>query len=325
MNNLEIAKIFKEISIILDIQEIAIKPQAYIKAASYIESMQEDIAHIYHEKWEKWLENLPWIWKNIALKIIELIKTDQLKFINKLRMQIPIDVKWLISIEWIWPKTIKKLYKSFWIKTVNDLYKIAKMWKIKTLGWFKEKSEENIIKNIEFLKSKKTKYSYKEWIKIANELIKYIKKYKWLNKIEICWSIRRGKKSIKDIDILASWSDQEKLINHFCSYEKIISIIWKWLTKTSVKLNNWVNIDLRIIPEKSWWSAMQYFTWSKEHNINLRKIAINKWFKLNEYWLFKWNKQIWWKTENEIYNLLWFDIIPPNERINKWEFEKYIS
>ena len=323
MDNLEMSKVFREIWLLLEIDDVAFKPASYFKVSRMLELMPDDICLIYHNWWEKALISLPWIWESIAKKAIELIETGKLKYLEKLKKENPIQIMDLVKIEWIWPKTVKKLHDAFWIKSLKDLEIVARKWKIHTIPWFKEKSEEKILKSIEFFKSQHWPVSYKYAKTVADNLIKKIKSFPETQKIEIAGSLRRKKEFIWDIDILVQTKDPEKLIEKISKIDDIIYIHWKWLTKISIKLKNGIDTDIKVVSKNSWWSALQYFTWNKDHNINLRRIAQKKWLKLNEYWLYKWNTIVAGKTEKEIYEYLAFNLIPPEQRINDGEFLKY--
>jgi DNA polymerase (family 10) len=159
-----------------------------------------------------------------------------------------------------------------------------------------------------------------------------LKSLKEVEKINVCGSVRRMKETIGDVDFLVvtknlhpvrkkSSNGARKIMDFFCSQPDIIKIWGKGLTKSSIRLKDGFDVDLRVVPKKSYGSALQYFTGSKEHNIHLRKIAISKGFKLNEYGLFRGSKMIAGKNEEEIYRALEMDCPPPELRENRGEIE----
>ncbi|MFH1392301.1 MAG: DNA polymerase/3'-5' exonuclease PolX [bacterium] len=310
MKNLEIAKIFYNMSAYLEMTDIKFKPEAYERAARAIETMPQDIEEVK-------LENIPGVGRHIADKIQEYLKTGKIKAYQKLKKQIPVKIEELVAVEGIGPKRVKILYKSLGIRNIKDLEKNAKAGKIAKLENFGEKTERNILKGIEFVKASQGRILLGQALPIA-ESIKQ-KLFKYCQKISIAGSLRRMQETIGDIDLLAA--AEQSAIEHFVKMPGIKKIWAQGPTKASVRLNAGFDVDLRIIKPASWGSALQYFTGSKEHNISLRRIAISKGCKLNEYGLFKNNKKIAGKTEQEIYNKLGLDFIPPEIRQNTGELE----
>ena len=145
MDNLQIAKTFREIAAYLDVDDVPFKPQAYRKAARSIEALPNDLALIYHEKGLKGLEAIPGVGKAIAEKIAELIDTGKLKYLEKLHKQIPVKMIELTAIEGVGPKMVKKLFQELGIKNIKQLERAAKQHKIQKLDGFREKTEQNIL------------------------------------------------------------------------------------------------------------------------------------------------------------------------------------
>ncbi|MFW6130429.1 MAG: DNA polymerase/3'-5' exonuclease PolX [Atribacterota bacterium] len=324
MTNQEIAKILYEISEYLEMQDVQFKPRAYEKAAHSIEALEESIFHIYEQKGIKGLDQIPAVGKGMAEKIEELIKTGHLKYYEKLKKKMPVNVKELTAIEGIGPKMVKSLYKHLKIKNIEDLEKAAKAGKIRELEGFGEKTEENILKGIDFLKKSKGRFVLGFIIPQVREVEQKIKNFKGVGKAIVGGSIRRKKETIGDCDLLVTVSSDKaakQVSDFFVNMPEVVHIYNHGKTRCSVKLNNGMDFDLRIVPEKSFGSALQYFTGNKAHNIALRKIAIKKGLKLNEYGLFRNKKQIAGKTEQEIYQELGLKWMDPELRTNHGEIK----
>lgn len=323
MINKELAKIFFEISNYLEIENEPFKPEAYRRASVFLENMNGSIVNVYKKGGVKALEDLPIIGKSIALKIEEYIKTGEIKYYEKYKKRIPINFSELTRIEGLGAKTAIILWKTLKVKDLKDLERVAKEGKIKNIPGFGEKSEKNILESIAFLKKEKGRILFKEIFPIVEKIKKDLKSLKEVEKIEICGSYRRKEKTIGDIDILIATKNPSKVMNHFVNMDYVDKIWGKGLSKSSVRIKEGIDVDLRVIPLKKFGSALQYFTGSKEHNIYIRSVAINKGMKLSEYGLFKGDKLIVSKKEKEIYFALGFKLIPPEERLNKGEFKKY--
>lgn len=321
MINNQIAKILFEISVYLDMEGVAFKPRAYEKAALAIEALEDDLKDIYKKEGLNGLKRIPGVGESIAEKIEEYIKTGRIKYHEDLRKKMPIDLENLLAIEGLGPKMIKKLYKSLKIKNIDDLEKAALSHKIRKLPTFGEKTEENILKGIGFLKKSKGRFVLGFIHPLIKEIENRLKKLKEVEKIQVSGSVRRMKETIGDIDFLAISKNPSKVMDFFVSMPEVINIYSKGKTKSSVRLNNGIDADLRIVKKESFGSASQYFTGNKDHNIILRKIAQAKGLKLNEYGLFKGRKQIAGESEEEIYKILGLDYIEPELRENTGEIE----
>jgi len=323
--NEDLAKIFYEMAIYLEMDDVLFKPQAYEKAAIGIESLNEDIRDIYKRGGIKELEKIPGVGKNISEKIEEFLKTGRIKEHLLLKKKIPVDLENLMKIEGIGPKKIKELYKKLKIKTVEDLEKAALEKKIRKLENFGEKSEKNILESIAFFKRNKDRFLLHQILPEVKEIVKKLISLKDVKKISIAGSLRRMKETIGDADILVVSDDPEKINEFFISLDGVVKVWGSGKTKSSVRMKRGYDIDLRVVPQKSFGSALQYFTGSKEHNILTRRIAIEKGLKLNEYGLFKGKKMIAGKDEREIYKALGMEYIEPELRENTGEIEAAIK
>jgi DNA polymerase IV (family X) len=230
--------------------------------------------------------NLPGVGESIAEKIIEYLKTGKIKELEELKREVPVDVETLTNIEGVGPKTVYKLYKALGIKTLEDLERACKEHKIRRLPGFGAKSEEKILKGIEFFKQSGKRFILGFIFPIVEELTNYLKESGLAKEVVTAGSYRRKKETVGDIDILAISDKPEKLMNYFVSFPEVDYIYGQGPTKTMVRLKNGLDVDLRVVPEESFGAALAYFTGSKEHNIQMRELAIKRGWKLNEYGLF---------------------------------------
>lgn len=329
MRNQEIAKIFKEMAIYLEMENVPFKPQAYERAAATIELLSEDLEEIYKKNNLKGLISIPGIGAGIAQKITEYLETNTIKEYEKLKNKIPVDLSNLITVEGLGPKGIKKLYKYLDIKNIQELEKAALEHKICQVEGFGEKSEAKILQSIKFLKHSSGRFILGFITPTIRELENRLHKLPDVKKIITAGSVRRRKETIGDIDILITIKEQKnnfpkiakKIIDYFISMPEVMQVLAQGETKSSIKLKEGLNVDLRIVSQSSYGAALNYFTGSKEHNIALRELALQKGYKLNEYGLFKNNKKIAGSTEEEIYQILGLEYIEPELRENTGEIE----
>jgi len=318
MKNLEIARIFYEIADMLEFQGIEFKPVAYRRAARTIENLSGSVESVY-EKGE--LEKLPGVGKSIAKKIEEILRTGRLRYYEKLKKQIPVRIDELGRVPELGPKSIKKLYEQLGIKNLRDLEKAARNHKIRLLEGFGEKSESEILKGIELAKKGKERMLLGLVLPIAEQIVNELKLLKGTVHVNYAGSVRRMVETIGDLDILVTSKNPKLVMDHFCGMKDVKKIIAKGSTKSSVRLRNGLQVDIRVVDDAVYGSALQYFTGSKNHSIELRKIAIKKGYKLSEYGLFKGEKLIAGKTEKDVYEKLGLQFIPPELRENRGEID----
>jgi len=320
MLNQKIAKIFGEMAEYYQMKDDQFRPRAYERAARLIESMDEDVEDIYKKDGVLGLTKIPGIGAGLAGHIEEYAKTGKIKIFEKLKREAPINLESFSAVEGVGPKMLMSLYKNLKIKNIRDLEKAARAGKIRTLPRFGEKTEENILRSIQLSQEHQGRFLLGYVSPIVSEIEKNLGTLRSVKKIITCGSIRRRKETVGDIDILAMAANTREIMGYFVSMSSVEKIIAKGETKSSVHLDIGIDADLRVVPEKSFGAAMQYFTGSKDHNIELRKIAMKKGWKLNEYGLFdSRNKQIAGRTEEEIYRKLGLDWMPPEMRENQGE------
>ncbi len=319
--NRQLAKIFYEIADYLDMDDLSFRPFAYRRAADFLESSKTSVRELYDKEKIKGLVALPGIGENIAKKIEEYLKTGEIKYYNRLKKKAPIDIRGLIAIEGVGPKTVKKLYKELNVKTIEDLERVAKEGKVAQLDGFGEKSQKSIIEGIEFLKKTKGRVSLGEALPIADEIISFLSKADQVLKVDSAGSLRRMKETIGDIDILVASDDPQKVMDRFVSMNGVEKVWGVGQTKASIRMREGFNVDLRVVSPDSYGSALQHFTGSKDHNIRLRRFAIEKSMKVNEYGVFKGDKRIAGQDEPSVYKSLKMDYIPPEMREDFGEVE----
>ena len=321
MKNAEVARILKNISILLDMDDVQFKPRAYEKAALSVEALEEDVEEIYSKGGLKALKQIPGVGESIAEKIEELIKTGKLAYYEELREKAPVDLEVLSGIEGLGPKTIKVLWQKLGIKGINDLEKAALAHKIAGLPGFKKKSEANILKGIEFAKKSTGRYILGFTLPLIRDIEGRLKRRSEVKTVVVAGSVRRMKETIGDVDFLVVSDKPEVVADFFVSMPEVVQVIEKGKTKTAVKLKMGLNADVRVLPEESFGAALQYFTGNKLHNIELRRIAQKKGWKLSEYGIFHKEKQIAGRTEEDVYEKLGLKWIPPEMRENTGEIE----
>jgi DNA polymerase (family 10) len=302
------------------------KARAYRRTADIIENLSSNVEEIYNKEKLKGLWKIPSVGKAIASKIEEYITTGKIQYFEELNKRTPINIEEFYDLEGIGigPKTIRALYNSLGIKNLSDLEKAASEGKIHSIPGFSYKKEESILKKIQSLKKERRgrRYLLGDVYTLVKEIEVRLSNIKGVKKAIAVGSFRRMKETVGDIDYLVLSDAPELVMDYFASMPEVDEVVGKGPNKTFVKLNNGMDADLLAVPKENFGSALQYFTGSKEHSIVLRKIAISKNLRLNEWGVYdKNNRMIAGLTEEEVYHALGLEWIPPEMRENNGEIE----
>ncbi|RLE14275.1 DNA polymerase/3'-5' exonuclease PolX [Candidatus Aerophobetes bacterium] len=322
VDNIKIARIFREIADLLSIKgENPFRIRAYEKAADILEHLSGNIEELYREGK---LKQIPGIGKGILEKIETIIKTGTLPLYEQLKSNFPPGLIEIISIPDVGPKTAKLLYEKMGIKNVEELEDAAKKGMLRGLAGMGERKEENILRGIKLYRMRSSRMLLGRALPLVNAVISELttKASSLIEKISPAGSLRRGKETVGDIDILATSSNPDSLMDAFSNLSFVEEVLVKGETKTSILTDQGFQMDLRVVSSESFGAALQYFTGSKSHNIKLRERAIRKGLKINEYGVFNQEgRKIAGEKEEEVYSILNLHFIPPELREDRGEIE----
>ena len=319
MINQELSSIFEDLADMEEIEGNRWESLAYRRVASSISLLTEDIMDIYRRNE---LRRIDGVGIATEKKIIEYIKTGKISKHRDLIEKYTIDFQSLRKIQGLGPKRIALLHLALGVKNLDELVEAVKADKVSTVPGFGKKSQESLKKSIDFfLSTGANRIPLADCYDSIQEFVEKLKLSGKFNQLQVAGSTRRMKETVGDIDILCSSNDPKGASDYFLNIGEVKHVIAKGDTKISVLLSIGLNCDLRIIDSKSFGSALQYFTGSKEHNIRLRDLAINYGMKLNEYGLFRGDSTIASITEEEVYNKLGLQWVPPELRENMGEIE----
>ncbi len=320
MVNQQIAQKFYKTADLLEIMgENPFRVRAYRNAARTIESLGRDLSEMVAQGEE--LTKLPGIGKDLAGKIREIIETGTFSKLKELEAKVPPGLIELLKVEGLGPKRIKTLYDTLGITSLEELREAAAKGQISALPGFGKKLEQTILKGVVLAKKEGRRFRWAYAESFALELVRFLKKAKGLNQIEVAGSFRRRKETVGDLDILVTASNPEKIIEHFVSFPDIKTIISKGQTRSTVILSSDIQVDLRAVEEESYGSALHYFTGSKAHNIAIRTIAQKAGLKINEYGVFRGKDWVAGRSEDEIFSAVGLPFIEPELRENRGEIE----
>jgi DNA polymerase (family 10) len=324
MENREIAAVFEEISnlmkIVQDDPKWTFKAAAYDRAKRSIESYPERLEDIARDPKRK-LTDIPGVGADLAKKIAELVETGQSSYHQEQLAKIPRSLLDLLQLQTVGPQKVRLFYQQANIRSVDELEAAAKEGRLRSLPGMSEKSEENILKAIEVFRRAAGRFRLDTAYETAEVLTAWLRDSKAVEEVTPAGSLRRGRETVGDLDLLVTGRDPSSIADHFVKFPGIAAILAKGEDKVSVKLKNDLQVDVRMLERSAYGAALQYFTGSKEHNVALRDRAKRHGWKLNEYGLFHGENNLASRTEEEIYEKLGLSWIPPELRENLGEIE----
>jgi len=324
MENLKIAQIFREMADILELMgENRFRYLAYRRAAQTIEHSSREMRQIADENPKKLLD-LPGVGQGLADKIVEILHSGDCREHQMLLAGFKTGLLELLTIRGLGPQKVKKFYTELGIDSLSKLKHAAEVGLLAKLPGMGEKSQTDVIKAIQDHEKHSQRLILHAAIEMADRLVVYLKTCPVVDRVEYAGSCRRKQETVGDIDILATGKDHARIVAHFVTQPDVQEILAQGETKASVvleSLNGTIQSDLRVVDESSFGAALHYFTGSKAHNIAIRKLAISKGLKLNEYGLFKGEKKIAGKTEEGVFKALGLPYIIPELRRDEGEIE----
>lgn len=320
MTNKEVAEILRRIADMLEIKgEIVYKALAYRRAADNIEYLGRDVEDVWREGR---LTEIPGVGKSLAEKLDELFRTGKMSYYEELKEEIPPGVVSLLQVPEVGPKTAKLVWEKLGITSIPELERAAREGKLRTLPGLGVKSEAKILAGIEALYRRSERIPLATALPVAREIIKaLLDATPHALKVTAAGSLRRMKATIGDIDILASSYRPEEVIETFIRLPQVAEVSMKGPTKSTVFLQNGLQVDLRVLPPERYGSLLQYFTGSKEHNVALRGLALEMGLSLSEYGFKRGEEEILCPEEEDVYRILGLEWIPPELRENRGEIE----
>tara|TARA_B100002019_G_scaffold56195_1_gene48282 strand:+ start:1722 stop:3446 length:1725 start_codon:yes stop_codon:yes gene_type:complete len=317
----KIVTILNQIALILEIKgENAFKIRAYKNGSEIIENYGDDIIQITKDGK---LGELKGIGKALASKIEEIVETGKLTYLDKLKLEFPDTFFDLFEISNLGPKKIKKLYDNLQIDSIDKLEASCKNNEISKISGFGKKSVEAILESISFRKSNSKFFRTGDIAPIAESILEFLRQLPQTSQAEIAGSYRRGKEIVHDIDFIVATKLPVEIINEFTEMPEVAQVISKGKTKSSVRLNNGLQCDLRAVKNSEFPFALNYFTGSKAHNVKMRSLAIKNGYSLNEYALnskTKTNEDVI-NDESDLYKALGLSFIHPALREDQGEVE----
>jgi DNA polymerase (family 10) len=311
--NAELARTLARIGVMLDIDGgNSFRVRAYKEGARVVESLAEPVAGLVDEPGA--LEALPGIGRGIAQHLRDLVATGTTPLLDELGARYPDEVVDLTQLHGLGPKRVRTLFDELHVRSRADLEAAARAGRLRDLPGFGEKVEQNVLKALETAAQWTGRMLLAEAWPHAQALAERIGALEGVTRVELAGSFRRRKETVGDLDLLVAGGDAAQVMRAFTKHESVADVLGQGETRSSVRLAAGLQADLRLVPEASFGAALLYFTGSKEHNIELRKLAIDEGMSLNEYGLTKGERTVAARTEEDVYRALGLEWIPPELR-----------
>jgi len=320
VTNAQVSRTLEQMADLLEIQGANVfRVRAYRNAARTIGELAERVATMLDRGED--LSELPGIGKDLAGKIAEIVRTGRLTALEALEKEVPGELADLMRLPGLGPKRVAALHEKLGIDSFGDLRKAAKAGKISGLPGFGAKTEKRLIEALEKDRERETRTRLAEAEQIAEPLLAYLGETPGIEEVVVAGSYRRRRDSVGDLDVLVGCDDGTGVMDRFVAYDAVDEVLSKGATRSTVLLQSGMQVDLRAVEPSAFGAALLYFTGSKAHNIAIRKLAVAKKLKLNEYGLFRGAKRIAGRTEKEVYARIGLAYVEPELRENRGEVE----
>ena len=320
VHNAEVATAFEEMADLLEIEGAnPFRVRAYRFAARTLRDLPAEVAEMVAKGED--LTSLPGIGDDLAGKIKEILATGTAAAIEAQRKRVPATLTGLLRIPGLGPKRVKRLAHELKIRSLSELQTAAQAGRVRTLAGFGEKTEQHILDALATRLAEAPRVQRAVAIPSAEALVAYLEQSSGVSRVIAAGSYRRGLETIGDLDILVTAPAGRAVMDRFVAYQEVRDVLAHGATKSSVRLQSGLQVDLRVVPQDSYGAALLYFTGSKAHNVVLRQLAQQRGLKLNEYGVFRGDKPIAGETEESVYASLGLPWIPPELREGRGEID----
>ncbi len=324
VRNADIAVKFARLADLLEIEGAnPFRVRAYRQAALTIDDLPHSLADMVARGED--LSKLPGIGADLAEKIKEIVTTGRLALLEEVEQRTPPTLVELLDVPGLGPKRVKALHERLKIDSMDQLEAAVRSGQIRALPGFGEKTETSIRLHLEHRWKHKQRIRLKDAEEVAERLLEHLRGAPGLGHLVVAGSYRRRKETVGDLDILATAAASEAVIDRFVAFGEVAEVLSKGPTRSAIRLTSGLQIDLRVVAEASYGAALHYFTGSKAHNIRVRSMAQAKGLKVSEYGVFRGERQIAGRTEEEVYAQVDLPFIEPELREDRGEIEAALA
>jgi DNA polymerase (family 10) len=320
VQNAEIADRFEHLADLLELEGAnSFRVRAYRNAARFVRGHSRSLAELLDEGAD--LADLPGIGKDLAGKIATLIRTGRLPLLDQLTARVPAPLVAMTRIEGLGPKRAQALYRALKIRSLEDLARAARSGRIRELPGFGARTEQLIAARAARAATAEPRLRLADAEQIAKPLVEYLRGIAGVQKVEAAGSLRRRRETVGDLDVLVSAGRGAQVMERVVRYGDVADVQAQGTTRATLRLRNGLQVDVRVVPAAGFGAALHYFTGSKAHNIAVRRMAMARGLKLNEYGLFRGGKRVGGRSEEDVFAAVGLPVIPPELREDRGEIE----
>ncbi len=319
MQNSDVARFFEELADLLEVDGAnPFRIRAYRKAVRTIGSLPDSMTDIINDEDRK-LTDLPGIGKDLAAKIADIVETGRLQQLDEINEKFPPGVRDMLRMSGVGPKKVAVLFNDLSVTSLDELKQAAENGRVAALKGFGEKTEQSILEQIDRVAEAGNRFHIDVAMREADAIVTDLLQLDSVVQAKVAGSCRRRKETVGDLDLLATSTMPEEAMDRLAGHESVDKVLARGETKQRVRLRSGIEMDLRVVADKSYGAAMQYFTGSKEHNIVIRRRAQERGLKVNEYGVFRSEELIAGATEEDVYAAVDLPWIPPELREDRGE------
>ena len=320
VDNAEIAELFNRYADLLEIQDAnPFRVRAYRNAARVVGGSSRSMADLVAEGRD--LDELPGIGKDLAAKIETIVHTGALPQLAQLERRVPRALGDLMKLPGLGPKRVKTLYRELGIRSFEDLQRAIRTGALLTLRGFGTRTATRIEAALESRGATPQRFKLADAEQVAEPLLVYLRRIEGVKVVVVAGSYRRRRDTVGDLDILVTATRDAKVMPAFVAYDAVAEVLSEGRTRASVRLRNGMQVDLRLVPEASYGAALYYFTGSRAHNIAVRRLAVARGLKVNEYGVHRDGRRIAGRSEEDVLACVDLPYIPPELREDRGEIE----
>jgi len=320
VQNAEIANRFERLAGLLELEGAnPFRVRAYRNAARFIRDHSRNLAELLDEGAD--LAELPGIGRDLAGKIATLVHTGRLPLLEQVTARVPAPLLAMTRIEGLGPKRAKALYRALKVRNLEDLARAARSGRIRELPGFGIRTEQLIAERAGRAATAERRLRLADAEQVAGPLVAYLRGLDGVRQVEVAGSFRRRRETVGDLDVLVGASRGAKVMDRIVRYQEVVEVQAQGTTRATLRLRNDLQVDVRVVPVATFGAALHYFTGSKAHNIAVRRLAMARGLKLNEYGLFRGEQRIGGRTEAEVFDAVGLPVIPPELREDRGEIQ----
>jgi DNA polymerase (family X) len=315
LTNGDVARVLATLATMLEIDGAnPFRTRAYKEAARVLDALPEPVARLAGE--EGALEALPGIGKDLAQKIRDLLATGSTELYDTLLKKYPLELVRLTELQGLGAKRVRVLHDALHIRDRAGLEAAAQAGQLRELPGFGEKLEQKVLHSLAIAEQVSGRLLLANAWAVAHGLADRLRDVRGVTRVEVAGSFRRRRDTVGDLDLLVCGGATEQVMDAFTTHDQVAEVLARGDTRSAVRLTDGLQVDLRLVPAESFGAALLYFTGSKEHNIELRRVANDQGLTLNEYGLVREQDQqsVAGRIEEDIYRALGLDWIPPELR-----------